>query len=436
MLKVLIGSIFISFLSPNSYAESCMVSDALKNKSCSIEYFKARSEKELNDYLLNGKFKDGKLLNLEIGFNVKEKEINIATSCDLKISREKRLFAKQNGICLKGASVRLEGENELFADKNAPIDISALNSIIIRRSSLETKGDLSMSTSGFLPYGGEILISKESLLKARNLHINSKSNLLINSESKLKADRIVLDGGNCEINEKNDRDNDNEREHDRFCRKFSPKFTYSGTCTSNPLPTNLKITLAVNTNNSQSINFSVSGAPSASIINWKFDQTFESIDAMAKQDFMYPGKHLAQAVVIGSNGYFRKIGQYLNVSPTRFNKGQIAIFQFIGSKNAPKKIQAAIDMRNFTLTKSNQDPELYFTEITSNKTGLRNILIPYFNYQGKFTLNILPEISNPNEYINQKIDELDSSLSDVLNDSSLQEFGAALLEISSELKVF
>ena len=89
MLKVLTGSLLISLFSSSSFAENCMVSDALKNRICSIEYFRARSEKELDDYLLNGKFKDGKLLNLEIGFNVKEKEINIATTCDLKISRER-----------------------------------------------------------------------------------------------------------------------------------------------------------------------------------------------------------------------------------------------------------------------------------------------------------------------------------------------------------
>ncbi|MDO9182090.1 MAG: hypothetical protein Q7U04_06765 [Bacteriovorax sp.] len=217
-------------------------------------------------------------------FNIKEKEINIAISCDLKISQERGLFAKQNGICLKASSVRLEGENELVADKNAPINISAMSSVTIRRSSLETKGDLSITTSSFLPLEGEILISRESILKARNIHINSKSNLIINSESKLKADSVILNGGNCEINDKNDRDNDDEREHDKECKKFKPSFLYTGTCTSNPLPTNLEITSAVNASNSQSVNFNISGAPSASAISWMFDHSFLSIEQYKKSD--------------------------------------------------------------------------------------------------------------------------------------------------------
>ncbi|MGZ3807074.1 MAG: PKD domain-containing protein, partial [Bacteriovorax sp.] len=429
MLKVLIGSIFISLFSSNAFAENCMVSDALKNKSCSVENFKARNQRELDDYLLNGKFKDGKLLNLEIGYNIEDKEINIATTCDLKISHERRLTAKQNGICLKASSIRFEGENELIADKKAPIEISAYNSIIIRESLIFTKGDLVISTSNFLPFEGEILISKESHLKASSIHITSKSNLIINSESKLKADDIILNSGNCEINEKNDRDNDDERDHDKSCKKFTPKFSYSGTCKTNPLPTDLKIAMTVSGNNSQSINFSVLGAPNTSVTNWKFDHSFESINSLAKQDFIYPGRHLAQAVVIGSTGYFRKVGQYINVSPTRFNKGQIAIFQFSGSKNAPNKIQAAIDMRNITLTKSSTDPELYFTEIDGDKVGLRNILIPHFQYQGKFTLNILPEISNPDEYINTYFNSILDKI------SSSNSTNPSVLQVNESIKL-
>lgn len=254
--------------------------------------------------------------------------------------------------------------------------------------------------------------------------------MIINSKSKLKSERIVLNGGNCEINERNDRDNDNEREHDRSCRKFKPHFRYAGTCTNNPLSTNLKIISTADTKNSKVVNFSVSGSSNIGSIKWKFDNAFESNDTTTKHNFIYPGKHLAQAAIIDSNGYFRKIGQYLNISPAQLNKGQIAIFQFTGSQNAPKQISAAINMRKITLTKIEQDPELYFTEMTGESIGKANIIIPHFNYKEQFSFNILPKISNPTSYINQNINNLESSL------ISINSTNAHILKIKQSLHVF
>jgi len=45
-------------LSVNSYAD-CEISNAIKNKSCSNDYFTVKNSKQLNEYLQYGKFKDG-----------------------------------------------------------------------------------------------------------------------------------------------------------------------------------------------------------------------------------------------------------------------------------------------------------------------------------------------------------------------------------------
>jgi hypothetical protein len=211
-------------------ASSCEVEESLKGKQCSDEFFKARNSEELSRYLLNGKFKGGKLLSLEVDFNIKDKEIQIATSCDLKINRGHAVLASLNGICLNGRNIYLEGGSHLFSDKKAPINLNATDSIKIRSSHLETKGNLYLSTSSILPFSNEILISKRSVLIANKVTINGKSNLIINNESSLRSGNIVLNGGNCEIGDNDDGDNDDSREHEKECRRFKPKFSYTGTC--------------------------------------------------------------------------------------------------------------------------------------------------------------------------------------------------------------
>jgi hypothetical protein len=79
----------------------CNIYESLKNKSCSSEYFTAKNSNQLNEYLQYGKFKDGKLLNLEVGFDVKDKEINIGTTCDLKLKFDANLKASQLSLILR-----------------------------------------------------------------------------------------------------------------------------------------------------------------------------------------------------------------------------------------------------------------------------------------------------------------------------------------------
>lgn len=106
MLKIV--STIIALVATFSVYADCEISESLKNKACSSDYFKAKNSKQLNEYLQYGKFNNGKLLNLEIGFNVKNKEINIGTTCDLRLKFDADLRASQNGICLQAKNIFLE----------------------------------------------------------------------------------------------------------------------------------------------------------------------------------------------------------------------------------------------------------------------------------------------------------------------------------------
>lgn len=391
----------------------CEIDESLKNKVCSSDYFTAKNLKQLNQYLQYGEFKDGKLLNLEINFDIKDKEINIGTTCDLKLKSDSNLYAGQNGICLQAKNIFISKQSSLFAEKKAQIIVIADNSIKIRRTNIQTSGDINISTKIFDPFLNEILISKDSHISSDRLIINTPSSLIINDDSRIKSSNIVLNGGNCEIGNNEDQDNDDNRDRERQCRSFKPKFTYSGSCLNNPIPTSLKISSVVDMSNSLKLKYSISGAPLGTSLIWKFDDEVKSTSASIEQSFTYPGKHFAEAVVHTSNGYFRKIGLYTNVSPTRLNKRQIAIFQFHGLKKVPMKVMAIAGLRKFTISNSEQNPELFFGEIPDDTEGNKLISIPELGYKGSFNLVVLPTISNPEAYISSRINDALESINSI-----------------------
>lgn len=73
------------------------------------------------------------MLNLEISFDIKDKEINIGTTCDLRLKFDADLRASQNGICLQARNIFIRKQSGLIADKKAPINLIANGSIKIRR---------------------------------------------------------------------------------------------------------------------------------------------------------------------------------------------------------------------------------------------------------------------------------------------------------------
>lgn len=433
MLKNIFAVVAIS-LSTFAYAD-CEISDALKNKSCGSDYFLAKSPKQLNEYLQYGKFKNGQLLNLEIGFNIRGKEIDVGTTCDLKLQRGKFLRASLNGVCLQGRNIYLNGGNILWADRKAPINLIANESVKTRMALLQTGGELNISTSTFNPFDNEVLISRDSKLVANKINITTPSNLIINSNSNLRSPSIILNGGSCEVGDNDDRENDHDRDRGRFCRKFNPRFTYTGTCSNNPIPATLKISSVPDKADSLKLTYSITGAPTGSSIKWKFDDEIEFSTSNAVQSFLFPGRHLAEAVVSSSNGYFRKLGSYNNVSPNKFNKGQMAIFQFKGLKHRPSKVMAFVGLRKFMLKNSSERAELYSGEIPKDSAGNKIIFIPELGYKGNFNLVILPTINNPSEYINTFIDSIDSSLEDFGQDNLAEnELATSLSSVLSELK--
>lgn len=433
MLKKI--SLMIAFsISSLAYAD-CEISDALKNKSCSSDYFLAKNQKQLNEYLRYGKFKDGKLLNIEIGFDIREKEINIGTSCDIRLKHDADMRAHQNGICLQGNNVFIRKQSSLFADSKAPINIIANNSIKVRKTRIQTGGEVNIIAKAFDPFANEILISKDSYISSEKLTISTPSSLIINDDSRIRSSSVILNGGNCEVGDNDDQDNDDTRNRERFCKRFTPKFTYTGTCLNNPIPTNLKISSVADKSDSLKMTYSVPGVSSGLSVKWKFDDEFQSSNTVTVQHFVFPGRHLSEAVVSNSNGFFRKKGAYQNVSPTKFNKGQIAIFQFNGLTNGPYKVLALMGLKKVTLIKSEQDPELYSGEIHSDSAGTKLIAIPEFRYKGSFNLVILPRISNPDSYINQSVDQLNALLDSVNStNQSFQNSKASLQNLLEELK--
>lgn len=213
----------ITFIISSLAHADCEISDALKNKSCSTEYFLAKNQRQLNEYLLYGKFKNGKLLNLEISFDIKDKEINIGTSCDIRLKYDADINARQNGICLQGSNIFIGKQSSLFADKKANINIIASNSIKLRRTKIQTRGDVNIIARVFDPFENEILISKDSQISSEKLLISTPSSLIINNDSRIKSSNVILNGGNCEVSDNDDQVNDDDRNRERLCKKFNPK---------------------------------------------------------------------------------------------------------------------------------------------------------------------------------------------------------------------
>lgn len=287
MLKF--ASLFIVFATSAIANADCNIRESLENKLCSTDYFLAKNSKQLNEYLQYGKFKDGKLLNLEIGFDVRDKEINIGTTCDLKLKFDADLRASQNGICLQAKNIFIRRQSSLIAEKKAPINLIANDSIKIRRTSIQTSGDVNLLTKSFDPFFNEILISMDSQISAGKLNVSTPSSLMINNNSRIKSPSVILNGGNCEVGDNNDQNDDDNRDRSRQCKKFKPKFKYSGTCSRNPIPTTLKILSLADKTDSLKLTYSIVGAPINTSVKWKFDDEIESSNSETVQSFLFPG---------------------------------------------------------------------------------------------------------------------------------------------------
>ncbi len=408
----------------------CEISEELINKNCSPEYFAARSLKQLNEYLRYGKFENGRLLNLEIAFDLKDKEINIGTNCDLKLNYGVDLYAGQNGICLKAKNIFINKGSELYADKKAPINISANDSIKIRRTSVKTQGIINISTTQFNPFENEILISRDSQISAEKLNITTPSTLIINEDSRIKSSYIILNGGNCEIGNNDDQDNDHTRDLARQCKKFKPKLSYSGTCATNPLSDLLEITSSPNASNPQILKFQIKNSPTDAVVKWRFDNTIQASEAAISNEFPYAGKHVVEAVVMNRHGHYKIISEIVNVSPSDSTVGQLKFFQFPISNEAPNKVEAFINMKKLVLTKSQEDSDLYFTVFNESQVGTGTLFVPYFGYKTSIKIKKLAVISNPDEFINNQFNILNDNLDSFSTDL---DFGFAVTSLKTLL---
>jgi PKD repeat protein len=346
---------------------------------------------------------------LEIGHTLKDKEVVIGTTCDLRIKNNVDIQANLNGICLQANNIFINKHSKLLANKKAPISLIANNSITIRKSNIQTDGEVNISSKVFEPFLNEILISKDTKILAAAINMNTPSNLLINSGAKLKANDIVLNGGNCEVRENDDEDKDNEHYQEKSAKKFKPKFMYGGSCLNNPISTNLKISSVVDSLDHLKLVYTIAGVSSDLTVKWKFDDEIEASENNISQTYAFPGRHLVEAVIKSNDGYFRKFGQYSNVSPTKYNNGQIAIFQFFGIRNMPNKLIGLINNSQFVLYKSENDSRKYIGEINNNIAGEKVLVVPEVGYRVTFKLNVMAEIVDPEQYIDNYIKKIRDS---------------------------
>jgi hypothetical protein len=195
MFKIIISAAFSLVPLYYSYALDCHVAASLNYKQCSSStYFTANSTASLNDYLNNGKFGvDGKLLNLAISFNMNNQNILIATPCKLKLVTGISLKSNAKGICLK-ASHLSSSSNSLIVANDAPINITAGNSVNLVRSTLDSQGEINISTLHFQPIDGGIFVSVDSRIKAKKILLNSKSALYLHLLLNLSSPIISLNG--------------------------------------------------------------------------------------------------------------------------------------------------------------------------------------------------------------------------------------------------
>ena len=390
-------------LSLNLLAEDdCNLSLSLAGKNCAEEYFLAKNEKDLNSYLLNGKVKDGKLLNLEIGFNYKNNRISIASSCNVKISSGKKIVSERDGICIKAKNIEVEYNSLLLAEKKSEINLEAEKKIIIKRSELQTKGNINIVTNLFLPFDGEISVLGKSLLEADNVKISTKSNLQIDSNARIKSDEIILDGGNCEIGQEDER-LAFLKVFDGMCRRFKPSFKYTGKCQSNTVSD--KISISANPlANKQIVNFSIKSLPANMSVYWKFDERYSSIENNVAFKFENPGRHLAEAVVLSESGDFRKIGQYVQVDSEQVYSEQSIYYYFHNENNS--NLLALIDKETYLFKNTEENPFLFNTKLKfqKKKEGKYPVVFPLSKYKGLINVEHLKIVSNADAFINQQID--------------------------------
>ena len=179
--------------------ENCGFQENTQNKLCADEYFVANNDSELNDYLLNGKFDDGKLLNLEIAYNVVSPELKISTGCDIRINEDVKLNSSK-GICLQGNKVEFRGRNNLQDNSIKGIKILTSENALLKSVMLQSEGEIRIESFQFDPFENGIVIDEKSHIKSKVTRLITSSHLTISEDSILEVDSIIGNGGQCQLN--------------------------------------------------------------------------------------------------------------------------------------------------------------------------------------------------------------------------------------------
>ncbi len=388
----------------DSIADQCSIPDALKSKLCSDEYFSANSINDLNDYLANGKLKDGKLLNLEISNEINSDVIAVGTPCQLKVNSS----IQANKICLRGSSVVLS--HALLNANKGNIDIVADNNISIDSSNIKTEGNTSLFTKYFQPFDGKVELINGSIVDSNSIQIDTKSSILKDQNSTFLSGAIVLNGGNCEVAESD----------------------FVGTCLNNTISKDISIDFTSSSSDKQLIGFEVTGInDSSEKVFWRFNKGAQEPgeDNSFNKKFPLPGNSLVEVAVVDTQGFFRVSNKLISVEPSKTYPGQILVFNFYG--NDDLNVNAFLADQTITLYKDPNVAQTYLLQVPAEAIDDLNLVIPSFNYNSVIHITRLDTIDNPDDFINGKLDEIINTI----NSMPVTSFNSSLLSAINSLKL-
>lgn len=374
----------------SSINDRCQIPESLTQHLCSEEYFEIETNQELEDYLSNGKFKDGKLLNLYISKNISLDKVDIKTTCDVRIGKDVTIRAHKEGVCIVGRNILIDS-SDLVDESYKGIKILGEANALIKNSNITTEAELVIHNPNLDPFYNSIDV-QESNLSAKFIMINSKSKLSIDSDTFMNASEVALSGGLCSV----------------------PDVANAGNCDDNPLPANAGIEVTSIENMNLNFHVQMDEIQTENTL-WQINENpIFSENQDLKYRFDEIGMHYVKIAKITPNGFFRIYEKNFKVDQRNFYHGQIGAVHLFGHKNLPEIIEGVVGNENVKLVKTEENSEYYFIQFSEAMgSGLQNISIPLANFEGQVFLSALKSVSTPSLVIENHINQIELKLNEI-----------------------